>query len=133
MAKPRSMHQHKGPSLGDERWKAENISYKAWCAVARKRGWDGDEDQDSLREYCEPEEAATVTIHASLDAAILWAKETFKADPDDSAFGAIIIDHQVLEAAHDDSGNLVSGCRPEWETVRVYEVTHDGDVTESSP
>jgi len=118
------------PKIGDEQWRADHISYKAWCELARKRGWQGDEDQDSLREYAEPEEAVTITIHASLDAAVAWAKATFAASPDDSAFGAIIIDHMVLEGAHDDQGNPVHGCPPTWEVVKSYEVTSDGDVSE---
>jgi hypothetical protein len=117
--------------VGDERWTAEHVSYKAWCDLARARGWNGEDDSDGLREYCGPEEAATVTFHASLAAAAAWAKETFKTAPEDTAFGAILIDHQILEAAHDDSRNLVRGCKPEWNTVRIYEVASDGEMLDA--
>jgi hypothetical protein len=119
--------------VGAERWRLDHISYKAWCDMARKRGWQGDEDQDSLREYCEPEEAATITFHPSLDEAKAAALAIFRDAPDDSAFGAIHIDHQVLEAAHDDSGNLIGDCPPQWETQRCYEITSDGDMMECRP
>lgn len=121
------------PKIGAERWTAEHISYKKWCDLARARGWSGEGDADGLRAHCEPEEAATVTVHASFDAAKSWATETFKLAPDDSAFGAILIEHQVLVGAHDDSGNLVRGCPPSWEAQTVYEVTSDGDVLECRP
>jgi hypothetical protein len=123
----------RAPQVGAERWRVEHVSYKAWCALARERGWNGEDDADGLRAHCEPEEAASYSLHTSLDAAKAAALATFAADPDDSAFGAIIIEHQVLEAAHDDRGNLVRGCRPEWEAVRVYEVTSDGDMQERTP
>jgi hypothetical protein len=116
--------------IGDERWRVEHISYKAWCALARKYGWNGEDDADGLRAYCEPSEAAAHTVWASLADAKAAALATFAAAPDDSAFGAILIEHQVLEAATDDSGNLVRGCRPEWEACKVYEVTSDGDMQE---
>lgn len=118
------------PQIGAERWTAEHISYKRWCDMARARGWTGEDGNDGLREFCEPEEAATVTMHPSLDTAKAWAIETFKTAPDDSAFGAILIEHQTLEAAHDDSGNLVRGCPPSWEADTAYEVTSDGDCRE---
>lgn len=121
------------PKVGSERWRSEIIGYKAWCDLARKRGWKGEEDSDALREYCEPEDAAIYTVHRSRDEAVTAAVEWFKANPDDSAFGAIIIDHQFLEAAHDDGGNLIRGCKPTWETQLVLEVTSDGDVLESRP
>ena len=107
--------------IGAERWRLDHISFKAWCALARKRGWNGEDDADGLREYCEPDEAATITFHASLDAAKAAALAIFAAAPDDSAFGAILIDYQVLEEAHDG---------PEWETQRAYEITSDGDMLE---
>lgn len=119
--------------IGAERWRSEIISYKAWCAMARERGFTGEDDSDGLRAHCEPEEAATYTVHPTRDEAVAAALDWFKANPDDSAFGAIMIDHQVLEAAQDDSGNLIGGCKPTWKTHQVLEVTPDGDVLESSP
>jgi hypothetical protein len=118
------------PNIGDERWTADHVSFKRWCDMARARGWTGKDDADGLREYCDPEEAAIVTVHASLDAAKAWAIKTFADAPNDSAFGAILIEHQVLEGAHDDSGNPVRGCPPTWETQHAYEVTSDGDMAE---
>jgi hypothetical protein len=120
----------KSPKIGDERFCLEHISYKAWCDKARERGWNGDEDSDGLRAYCEPEEAATIEYFTSLDLAITAAKRIFAYDPEDSAFGAILIEHQTLETAHDDRGKLIRGCKPEWEAQKVYEVTSDGDVQE---
>jgi hypothetical protein len=114
-----------------ERWRLEHISYKRWCEMATARGWKGEDDSDGLRAHCEPEEAATHSLHTSLDLAKAAALAIFKETPDDSAFGAIIIDHQVLEPATDDRGNLVRGCKPEWETVRIYEVTSDGDMLDA--
>ena len=116
--------------IGSERWIAEHISYKRWCNLARQRGWNGAEDADVLRAHCEPEEAAVYTAHASLDSAKAWATSTLESDPGDSSFGAIIIEHQILVAAHDDSGNILRGCKPTWDTENVYEVTSDGDVLE---
>jgi hypothetical protein len=116
--------------IGDERWTAEHISYKRWCDLAREFGWGGEEDSDGMRAYCEPEEAAILTIHGSLDAAKAWAMATFERHPDDSAFGAIIIEHQILVAAHDDSGNVLRDCKPTWESETTYEVTTDGDMLE---
>lgn len=120
----------KTPKIGAQRWRADHVSYKAWCDLARSRGWNGEDDADGLRSHAEPEEAATITIHASLDAAVAWANATFAAAPDDSAFGAVLIDHQELQGAHDDRGNPVRGCPPTWEDIRTYEVTSDGSVTE---
>jgi hypothetical protein len=127
------------PKIGDERWTAEHVSYRQWCKLARARGWSG--DQDALRTYCEPGEAATVTIHPSLDAAKAWAASIFKNAPDDSAFGIIIIKHQTfkspidlfqaLATAHEDQDYLASGCRPQWETDCIFEMTADGAVLES--
>jgi hypothetical protein len=113
-----------------ERWRVEHVSYKAWCDMARAQGWNGEDDADGLRAHCEPEEAATYTLHTSLELAKTAALGIFAAAPGDSAFGAIIIEHQVLEPATDDSGRLVRGCPPEWEACAVYEVTSDGDCTE---
>lgn len=122
------------PRIGAERWRLEHISYSAWCDLARSRGWNGENDADGLREHCEPEEAATIRLFGSLQDAKAAAMAIFgDTRTNDSAFGAIIIDHQVLEAAHDDRGNLVRGCKPEWETDLVYEITSDGDVLESAP
>lgn len=119
-----------GPQIGAERFRAEHVSYKAWCDMARAAGWNGEDDADGLRAYCEPEEAATVTLHASLQEAKAAAIATFAAAPDDSAFGAIIIERQVLEAAHDDSGNMVRGCTPTWEAHEAWEITSDGECLE---
>lgn len=118
--------------IGDERWRMEHISYEAWCALARVRGWKGDDDADGLRAHCEPEEAATITLHTSLDLAKAAALATFTAKPNDSAFGAIIVVHEILTGAHDDSGNPVRGCSPTWDAQRVYEITNDGDCLESA-
>ncbi len=119
------------PSIGAERWRLEHISFKRWCDMATARGWKGDGDSDGLRAHCEPEEAATHSLHSSLDDARAAALAIFRDTPDDSAFGAIIIDYQVLTAAQDDRGKLVPGCPPEWETERIYEVTSDGDMIEA--
>lgn len=122
----------KNAFIGDERWRVEHISYAKWQAMARERGWKGEDDADGLRAHCEPEEAATITFHASLELAEAAALAIFAAAPDDSAFGAIMIEHQALEAAHDDRGNLIRDCKPEWEAQHVYEITSDGDVLECS-
>jgi hypothetical protein len=119
------------PKIGAERWRVEHISYKAWCDMARRRGWNGEDDADGLRAHCEPEEAATISFHTSLDGAKVAALTIFAAAPDDSAFGAILVEHQVLEEAHDDRGELVRGCKPEWETQRIYEITSDGDCIDA--
>lgn len=119
--------------IGDERWRLEHISYKNWCDVARKRGWGGEEGNDGLREYCEPEEAATIKFFGSLALAKSAALKIFKDAPDDSAFGAILIEYQVLTAAHDDRGTSVRGCPPEWDCEKVYEITSDGDMQECRP
>lgn len=121
-----------GPQIGAERWRMEHVSYKAWCDLARARGWKDDNDADGLRAHCEPEEAATITLHTSLDAAKAAALATFQRAPDDSAFGAILIFHEVLEGAHDDSGNPVRGCPPTWDSQTTYEITSDSDCLESA-
>lgn len=116
--------------IGDERWRLEHISYSRWCELARKAGWNGEDDADGLRAHCEPEEAATYACFSSLEQAKKAALRIFERNPDDSAFGAIIIEHQVLEAAHDDRGDLIRGCPPEWESREIYEITSDGDMLE---
>lgn len=118
--------------IGDERFRLEHISYKHWCKMAEERGWNGEDGNDGLRDYCEPEEAASYTCFSNLEQAVKAAKTIFERNPDDSAFGAIIIDHQEFQAAHDDSGNLISSCRPEWETIKIYEITSGGDILECS-
>jgi hypothetical protein len=125
------MTKTKRAKIGDEHWRVEHVSFKAWCDLARSRGWNGEDDADGLRAHCEPEEAANVIYCASLDQAKAIAIDIFADAPDDSAFGAIRIDHQVLEAAQDDRGNRISGCKPEWETVRIYEITSDGDCLDA--
>ncbi len=125
------MAKTKRAKIGDEFWRVEHIGYKAWCAKARERGWNGEDDADGLRAFCEPEEAALIVYCASLESAKAEAMRIFAADPDDSAFGAIVIEHQVLEAAHDDRGDLIRGCKPEWETQRIYEITSDGDCIDA--
>lgn len=118
--------------IGDQRWRLEHISYKRWCDMARERGWTGDDDSDGLRAHCEPEEAAAITFFETLALAVAAARRIFERNPDDSAFGAIIIEHQILEGAHDDGGHPIDGCPPSWAGQTIYEVTSDGDVLESS-
>jgi hypothetical protein len=121
------------PQIGAERWRVEHISYKAWCDLARSRGWNGENDADGLRAHAEPGEAATILFYGTKAEALGAAHRIFRDAPDDSAFGAVLVEHQVLEAATDDRGNMVRGCRPEWVAQLVYEVTSDGDVLESTP
>src|SRR5262245_30048375 len=112
------------PRIGDERWVLETISGAAVEALARKHGYTGED----LREFVEPEDVAEYTIHSSLEAAIEAANADLARN--DSFYGANIIDYQILEAAHDDRGNLVRGCPPSWERQHGYEVASDGEITE---
>jgi hypothetical protein len=119
------------PSIGDERYKLEHLSYQAWIDLAKSKGWPGGEDSfDTLREYCDPEDAALVLIFPTYAKALSKARELFKSKVNDSVFGADIISYQVLTEAHDDSGNLVRGCPPEWEDQKIWEVASDGSVME---
>ena len=116
--------------IGKERWRLQHISYSAWCDLARQRGWSGEDGNDGLRDYCEPEDAALVKHYPSLNIAIAAAMNIFQQSPDDSAFGAILVDYQTLQPAQDDQGKLVRRCPPDWITEKVYEITSDGDVLE---
>lgn len=115
--------------IGDERYLLEYIGVEAWHTKAKEAGWDGqDESFDALRPYCEPEQSATYVVFKDLKAAAAHARSMFKAKPRDSVYGAIIIEQQTLEAAQDDSGNLIPGCKPEWLTQQSWEVTADGAI-----
>lgn len=115
------------PQIGDQRWRMEHVSYKAWCELARARGWNGEDDADGLRACCEPAEAATITLHTSLEEAKAAALATFAAAPNDSAFGAILIFHEMLRGDADPRG-----CPPTWDADTTYEITSDGDCLESA-
>lgn len=119
------------PKSETERYRLEHLSMMRWIALAKQRGWDGGEEGfDELREFAEPEDAALVQIHDSLAKATKAAKNLFKKYPNDSVFGAIIITLQSYEEAHDDQGNLIEDCPPEWEDVKGWEVCSDGSVSE---
>jgi len=108
------------PEVGDERFLVEMIETVRVEAMARKAGWDG---SDGLREFCEPDEAALYTEHATLDEAVAAARAWLATGA--SFYGCAIIDHQVYETWHDDRGNAVKGAS--WEDCGAYEVTDDGD------
>lgn len=111
------------PSIGDERFVLECINTDDVLALARKQGWPG--GVEGLREFCEPEDAGTYTIHATLAEAIEAGKRDLASG--DSFYGCAIIDREVFEAAHDDRGNSVR-CPPSWERQESYEVAVDGEV-----
>jgi hypothetical protein len=114
------------PKIGDERWLLEIIDTADVEAMARLEGWNG---EDGIREFCEPENASTYTVHTSLDKAVAAAREYLAKGT--SFYGCAIIDHQVVETPHDDLGNLID-VPPEWERQRSYEVAMDGECIEVS-
>lgn len=109
--------------VGDERWLLEKIDHAAVEALARKSGWKGGDE--GLREFCEPEDAAEHTVHASLEAAVAAAKEWLAKGT--SFYGCAIIDHQIFQQPHDDRGRLVR-VPPCWELQEAYEVAMDGEA-----
>lgn len=106
--------------IGDERFLLEIIDTADVESIARKNGWNGNDDY--LRDYCEPNDAAHYVSFKTLEAATSGAKEYLKKGT--SLYGCAIIDHQVYEKAHDDRGNIVD-CPPCWETQKIYEVAMD--------
>lgn len=112
------------PKIGDDRYLVEMIDTANVLAIAKKNGW-VDDETEGLREFCEPEDAAVHVVASTLDEAKSLALRHLRTGL--PFYGACIIDHQTYEAAHDDRGNLVRGCPPEWETDKTYEITADGD------
>ena len=127
MAKLRSMHQYRHtPAIGAERYISSHIAAADAERVARKNGWDG--DPESLLDHCDAGAAArTCTEHATLDAACGYARNALMSP---SLFGAVIIEHEVFEEAHDDRGRRVEG--GSWETQATYEVAMDGECIRCS-
>lgn len=117
-------------TIGTERYAVEHIESAKVVALAKKSGWNAEEGEgfEGLREYCEPNEAATWTTHKTFDEAKVAALAALAAG--DSFYGAAIIENQVVEEACDDRGNIIRACPPEWRTQAIWEVTSDGDVTQ---
>lgn len=108
--------------VGDKRYIAMHIDSERASAVARHNGWDG--NPESLLDYCDTGmAAATYTEHCTLDAACAVARAELAKGR--SLFGAVIIDHEIFEQAHDDRGRTVKG--GSWETHETYEVGTDGE------
>lgn len=116
------------PKIGAERWLLEHIDTADVVALAKRQGWQGSpEDLEGIRESCEPEDATTVTEHASLEAATTAAREYLAKGT--SFFGCAVIECQRLEEARDDLGRRVK-MPPSWERQKVYEVAADGERIE---
>jgi hypothetical protein len=113
------------PDIGDERYMVEMIDLERVKAVARKHGYTG-RGGEGLREFCEPEQAAVYSIHATLDEATAAAKAYLLKGT--SFYGSTIIDHEVFERWQDDLGNRVKGAS--WECQRSWEVAQDGERIE---
>jgi hypothetical protein len=112
---------HTGHRIGDERWLVEIINTAAVEALARKQGWNG---TGGLREFCEPEDAASCTEHVSLDAAVAAARSHLESGQ--SFYGCAIIEHQVFEWLRSGRGSALSA-KPSWQMQRSYEVATDGE------
>jgi len=105
------------PKIGDERYLVERIDTRSVEALARKQGWPGGDE--GLREFCEPDDAASYTEHHTLDDAVAVARAWLAKGT--SFYGCVMIDHEVYEQWHDDRGNRVKGA--EWERQCSYEVS----------
>ncbi len=103
------------PMIGDVRFVVEHIDNDRYEALARKRGWDG---EDGMLDYAEHFEAAVYSVHPSLEKATAAAKKFLAAGK--STFGCCQIDQQRFERFMDDM-------HPEWETKDRYEVAMDGE------
>jgi hypothetical protein len=112
------------PKIGDERYVVEMISTPVVEAMAREQGWDG---EDGLREFCEPQDAATYSTHKTLDDATAAARQWLAAGQ--SFYGSAIIDHEIFTKPHDDAGRLIPA-PAEWERAHTYEVAMDGEAIE---
>jgi hypothetical protein len=111
------------PAIGDSRWRLETITNADVEALARKSGWPG--GLEGVREFCEPNEAARYSTHASLEAAATAARAHLETG--EAFYGCAIVDCMVFEAAADDRGNLIRGVPPEWVVRETYEIARDGE------
>jgi hypothetical protein len=112
------------PKVGDERFLLEVLNTSDVEALARKNGWTGGE-AESLRDYCEPEDAATYTTHYTLASATRAAKRDLAKG--DSFYGCALIDREVFEVPSLGDGTLIA-VPPTWERQESYEVAMDGEV-----
>lgn len=111
------------PRIGDECFRVVMIDIADVERMAREDGWDGSE---GLREFCEPEEAATSSIHGTLEAAIEAARKDLARGV--SFYGCNLIDRLVYEPPT--CGGEPLGLRPSWERHETYEVSVSGQNVE---
>lgn len=107
-------------AIGAERYLVELIATRDVMTLAREAGWHS-HHEEGLREFCEPEDAATYAVHASLDAATEAARAYLKNGA--AFYGCVIIDHERFERLRPDMP-------PTWERQRSYEVAMDGERIE---
>ena len=107
------------PKIGDERFLVEMIDVRHVEAMARKDGWPG--GTEGLREFCEPQDAAKHTAHATLDAATEAARKFLSTGQ--AFYGSVLIDRQVWEREFRD-------VPPDWQRHQTFEVAMDGERIE---
>lgn len=74
-----------------------------------------------MREFCEPQDAAKYTAHATLDAATEAARKFLAAGQ--SFYGSALIERQVWDREYHD-------VPPDWQCEQMYEVAMDGERIE---